>query len=123
MKGKEVNGEWVCTCDPSCDNCERRFRCLDAGVPLPKEAHTGKVAREAAQQMDIESQVEPVPEIVLLREELRGWRQHANRTESRLMEAEKLIREVHEFVHKISVGVSVGRRDAMANKLASFLAP
>ena len=45
MKYVEVNGEAVCACDPSCDNCERRFRCLDAGVPLPKDALTGKVAK------------------------------------------------------------------------------
>lgn len=31
MKHREVSGEWVCACDPTCDNCERRFRCLDAG--------------------------------------------------------------------------------------------
>ena len=33
-KSKLVNGELVCTCPPSCDDCDRRFTCLDAGVPL-----------------------------------------------------------------------------------------
>jgi hypothetical protein len=39
MKRAEINGEMVCICDPSCDGCDRRFRCLDAGVKLPAKAN------------------------------------------------------------------------------------
>jgi len=40
MKSVEINGELVCTCEPVCDDCDRRFRCLDAGVTLPKMTAT-----------------------------------------------------------------------------------
>ena len=44
MKGKIINrtdenpdGEFICTCTPLCDDCERVRSCLDAGPPLPKK--------------------------------------------------------------------------------------
>lgn len=54
-------------------------------------------------------------DLALTKEELRGWRQRANRAESLLMEA-------HAVLDKIKVGISPDKRDAITAKLAAFLA-